>query len=62
MEVPIFRILSIYHYKILKRARLVRLPSCLFVVYILYSEKSTSTFSVKTTYTPPFAYLKLRKL
>ena len=49
--------------QILKRASLVGLRSVVYLLSAFYIQtKLTHAFSVKATYTPPLAYLKLRKL
>ena len=49
--------------QILKRASLVGLRPVVYLLSAFYIQaKLTHAFSVKATYTPPLAYLKLRKL
>ena len=49
--------------QIMKRASLERLRPVVYLSSAFYTlSKPTPAFSVKATYTPPLAYLKLRKL
>ena len=62
-EVYTARFSSIWVIQILKRASLVRLRPVVYLPPAFYTHsKPTLAFSVKVTYTPPLAYLKLRKL